>query len=277
MRVALCNEVVRELEFAEQCSLAAALGYQGLEIAPFTLGDEPHTISAQSRNELRRMAEGEGIQITGLHWLLVTPKGLSVTTPDASVREKTLDVMKRLVELCADLGGEVLIHGSPQQRMIAEGDDPVAARSRARELFEVVAESAREAGVVYCIEALNREETNFINSLSEGIELVEEIGNTAFRTMLDTKAVSFMETEPVPVLLDRWLPQGMIAHVHVNDRNLRGPGQGQYQFGPVFAALARNQYAGVVGVEPFDYYPDGRTAAARAIGYIQGILESLKP
>ena len=94
--------------------------------------------------------------------------------------------------------------------------------------------------------------------------------------MLDAKAASLAETEPIPVLLDRWLPEGMIAHIHVNDRNLRAPGQGQDQFLPVFLALARNQYQGVVGVEPFEYYPDGRTAAARSIGYIQGILESLK-
>jgi sugar phosphate isomerase/epimerase len=276
MRVALCNEVVRELEFEEQCGLAAALGYEGLEIAPFTLAEDPHLIPLQRRHELRRMAEDAGLQITGLHWLLVSPKGLSVTSRDTLVRERTLDVMKRLVELCSDLGGEVLIHGSPQQRLIADDDDPVEARDRAVEIFSAVAESAREVGVLYCIEALNQEETNFVNRLSEGITLVEEINNPAFRTMLDTKAASFTETDSVPDLLDRWLPEGMIAHVHVNDRNLRGPGQGQYQFAPVFAALLRNHYEGVIGVEPFEYYPDGRTAAARAIGYIQGILECLE-
>ncbi|MBI4611323.1 MAG: hypothetical protein HY726_20220 [Candidatus Rokubacteria bacterium] len=60
-----------------------------------------------------------------------------------------------------------------------------------------------------------------------------------------------------------------------NDTNRRGPGQGDNRFAPVFAARVRHGYAGVVSVEPFDYDPDGPATAARAIGYIRGILETL--
>jgi D-psicose/D-tagatose/L-ribulose 3-epimerase len=67
----------------------------------------------------------------------------------------------------------------------------------------------------------------------------------------------------------------MIRHIHVNDRNRRGPGQGSDCFAPVFAALRRLDYRGTVGVEPFDYVPDGPGSAARAIGYVRGILEAL--
>ena len=50
---------------------------------------------------------------------------------------------------------------------------------------------------------------------------------------------------------------------------------GYDRFAPVFAALQRNDYIGVVLVEPFDYQPDGQATAARAIGYVRGILEAL--
>jgi D-psicose/D-tagatose/L-ribulose 3-epimerase len=106
--------------------------------------------------------------------------------------------------------------------------------------------------------------------------MVEAIGSPAVKSMLDCSSAGRMEKEPLPALVERWLPQGVIAHVQVNDRNRRGPGQGEQRFAPLFSSLRRNGYAGDVAVEPFDYVPDGPGAAARAIGYIKGILEALE-
>ncbi|HEX2113344.1 MAG TPA: sugar phosphate isomerase/epimerase family protein [Alphaproteobacteria bacterium] len=275
MKIALCNEVLRNMEFAAQCDYAAALGYDGLEVAPFTLSDEPHLLSAEKRAALRRAATDAGIAVTGLHWLLVAPAGLSLNGPDAALRQRTRDVMLRLVELCAELGGTVLVHGSPGQRSVAEGDDKGAAWERARESFAAVAEAASRAGVTYCIEPLSRRETNFINTVEEAARMVRAVGHESFRTMIDTSAASSSESGSVAALLDRWLPSGLIAHVQVNDRNRRGPGEGSDRFGPVFAALQRHGYDRVVAVEPFVYEPDGRACAARSVGYVRGVLEGL--
>ena len=275
MKIALCNEVLRDMEFSAQCDYAAALGYDGLEIAPFTLGELPHFLNSQERAHLRRAAANAGIQITGLHYLLITPKGLSINVRDTSVRERTVDVLRRLIGLCADLGGQVLVHGSPAQRQVPAGDDLVAAWPRARETFVEIAKDAEAAKVRYCIEPLARQQTNFINTVAEAVQLVQAIGSPAVRTMIDTSAATVTETLPLPALLDRWLPTGMIGHMHVNDSNRGGPGQGKDPFAPVFAALVRHQYAGVVSVEPFDYVPNGPGCAARAIGCIRGILEAL--
>lgn len=70
------------------------------------------------------------------------------------------------------------------------------------------------------------------------------------------------------------MPSGHIAHVQINDCNRRGPGQGNDNFAPVFAALQRHRDEGVVAVEPFVLEPDGLATASRAIGYIRGILEA---
>jgi D-psicose/D-tagatose/L-ribulose 3-epimerase len=104
---------------------------------------------------------------------------------------------------------------------------------------------------------------------------VKEVGHRGFRTMVDTSAAGAAESEPVAAVLDRWLPSGLIAHVQVNDRNRRGPGEGDDRFGPVFATLHRHGYDGVVAVEPFVYEPDGAACAARAIGYVRGVLDGL--
>ena len=275
MRIALCNEVIAPMPFPAQCEYAAKLGYDGLEIAPYTLSEEPHRMGSARVAAARAAAEDAGIAVTGLHWLLVKPAGLSISSKDQKTRERTIDVMLALIDTCAELGGKYLVHGSPQQRRVEAGETRVAAMARAQESFAAVAERAQKAGVVYCIEALSAESTPLINTLEEAAQMVRQINSSSVRTMLDCSAAGRMEKEPLGALLERWLPKGVIAHVQVNDRNRRGPGQGEQRFAPVFASLKKHRYEGDVAVEPFDYVPDGPGAAARAIGYIRGILEAL--
>jgi len=275
MKLALCNEVLAHLPLERQCELAAALGYDGLEIAPFTLGDAPHRLAASEIARVRKTVESFGLAVTGLHWLLVAPPGLSVTDPDARIRTRTRDVVAQLIALCAELGGNVLVHGSPKQRGIAPGEDHATALARLRDFLAAAARVAEAHGVVYCIEPLGRAETALVNTVAEAAALVREIGQSSLRTMIDTSAAGATETQSVPELIDEWLPTGVIGHVQVNDPNRRAPGQGAMRFAPIFAALQRNGYDRTVAVEPFDYVPDGAGAAAFAAGYLRGIRESL--
>jgi D-psicose/D-tagatose/L-ribulose 3-epimerase len=275
VRIALCNEVIAPMPFPAQCVYAAKLGYDGLEIAPYTLSDEPHRLGAAQIAAARSAAQDAGIAITGLHWLLLKPAGLSISTRDEAVRKRTIDVMLALIDQCAELGGRYLVHGSPHQRRIDPGETRAAALARAQESFAAVAGRAEKAGVVYCIEALAAEQTPLINTLEEAARIVKQIDSPSIRSMLDCSAAGRMEKQPLAALVDRWLPQGVIAHVQLNDRNRQGPGQGQQKFAPLFAALRKHRYGGDVAVEPFDYVPDGPGAAARAIGYVRGVLEAL--
>ena len=274
MLISLCNEVLRELDFPAQCALAKGLGYDGLELAPFTLSDEPDRLPAATRAELRRIADDHGLAITGLHYLLLAPPGLSITSPDAQVQRRTVDVMRALIGLCADLGGSVLVHGSPTQRRVAPGQSPGEALANAAACFAAIAEDAAAAGVSYCIEALAPPEAELINTIEEAAAIVEQIGSPAVRTMIDACAAARAERAPLPDLIGHWLPTGKIAHVHLNDPNRRGPGQGDLRFGPILEALQRHGYGGICSVEPFVYDPDGPTCAARAIGYLRGLLQA---
>lgn len=274
MKLSLCNEVLGALPFEDQCELAARLGYDGLEIAPFTLAEAPERIVVAEARRLRGIVEATGLSVTGLHWLLVRPVDLSVTSPDAALRRRTFEVVTRLIELCAELGGSVLVHGSPKQRQVGPGETQAIARERLRDFLADAADVAARHGVVYCIEPLSTQETELVNTVAEAAALVREIDRPALRTMIDCSAAGNAERCSVAELLDEWLPTGLIAHIQVNDPNRRAPGQGQMRFGPIFAALARNGYAGTVSVEPFDYVPDGPGAAAFAIGYLRGILDA---
>jgi D-psicose/D-tagatose/L-ribulose 3-epimerase len=274
MRIALCNEVLAGMPLQQQCEYASRLGYDGLEIAPFTLHASPEKISTADAAKIRATVEASGLVVTGLHWLLVKPEGLSLTDPDAAVRARTLEVMMHLIGLCAELGGAILVHGSPKQRQIAPGETQEVALDRLRDALAQVALAAARVGVIYCIEPLSRRETALVNTIAEAAELVRSIDHPNLRTMIDCSAAGLTEADTIPSLIDRWLPTGLIAHIQVNDPNRRGPGQGEMKFAPILAALKRHNYAGAIAVEPFDYSPDGPGVAAFAAGYLRGLMEA---
>lgn len=280
MKFALCNEVLQPLPFEQHCRIAAQLGYHGLEVAPFTLAASPMDITDAQAKLFARIAEDAGLEITGLHWLLVAPAGLSISSEDAALRMRTLGVMIRLVELCVLMGGRYLVHGSPQQRSTPEASSREQALARVTDCFARVAPVAQRHGVTYCIEPLSPRETDVINTVAEAARIVDEVGSPALRTMIDCSAAAQVEADPIPALMEKWIRSGHVAHVQLNDPNRRGPGQGELRFGPILATLARLQregvYRGAVAVEPFDYVPDGPGCAARAIGYLQGIAEALE-
>jgi sugar phosphate isomerase/epimerase len=269
VKLSLCNEVIRELPFDRQCALAAGLGYRGLEVAPFTFGDDAWRMPITKRVEIRRACSDAGIEVSGLHWLLAAPAGLSITSADRNVWQKSVDVLHASVDLCAELGGVYLVHGSPAQRRVSDPSDG----QRAEEAWALAAEAAQKAGVVYCLEPLATPDCNFINTLAEAGDVVRRIDNPAFKTMVDTLAASLMEPEPVADAIRRVMPTGLMAHIQFNDRNKRGPGQGGDKFAPVLRALRETGYDGWIAMEPFVYEPDGATCAARMIGYVQGLLE----
>jgi D-psicose/D-tagatose/L-ribulose 3-epimerase len=274
-RLALCNEVLAPWPFEAQCAYASRLGYRGLEVAPFTLADDPTTITDAQAAGWRAVAADHGLAISGLHWLLVAPQGLSIASPDKTVRSRTLDIMRRLVDLCAQMGGSYLVHGSPAQRNPVAGQSAADALAFASECWIAAGEHAGKAGVAYCIEPLSNDQTVVVNTLAEAMRIVEAAKLPGLATMLDTSSAGRAEDDPVDRLIDRWWPSGKLVHVQLNDRNRRGPGQGSDRFAPILAALVRHGYDGWLAMEPFDYQPDGAGSAAHSIGYVRGLLEAI--
>ncbi len=274
MKLSLCNEVLRPFDFARQCAFAAELGYAGLEVAPFTFGENTYRMPASERAVLKRAARAAGVAVSGLHWLLVAPAGLSITSADRAVWDRTVQVMRRLIDLCAELGGDYLVHGSPAQRRIGDGPDRADAAKRGEAAWAAISDDAARAGVVYCVEPLAAPDADFVNTLDEAAALVRRVAKPALKTMLDTSSAGLTEKMPVADLVRKWMPTGLIAHVQFNDRNRRGPGEGDDKFAPVVRALRDTGYSGWIAMEPFQYKPDGAATAARAIGYVQGLMEA---
>ena len=275
MKLALCNEVLAPLPFEQQCVLARQLGYDGLELAPFTVCDAPQSMTPAQARAVRATAQQHDMAITGLHWLLVKPDGLSITSPDAGVWKRTVDLMQHLCEVCADVGGTYLVHGSPGQRQLWPGQSPADALQRATQAWALAAEAAGRCGVTYCIEPLSSDQTPLINTLEQAAAVVRDVGHPALKTMLDTSSAGRAEQDDIATLIARWMPTGLLAHVQLNDPNRRAPGQGDMRFAPILQALQSQGYSGVVAMEPFVYVPDGPGCAAWSVGYVRGLLEAL--
>ncbi len=276
MKLALCNEVLRHLSFEEQCRTAAALGYQGLEVSPFTLADDPRTLTRADALRLKASAAAHGLAISSLHWLLVQPEGLSLSTTDSALHARTVTFLQQLIDFAAACGADVLVHGSPRQRSPAPGQSVADALARTEAGWAQLAPHAQAAGVLYCIEPLAASETPVMNTLAEAAAVVDRIGSPALRTMLDMSSASLSETVSPAALLNRYVASGHIAHVQLNDRNRRGPGQGETPQAPAIRTLRSLGYTGWLAVEPFDYQPDPLACAAYCAGHVRGLLEATK-
>jgi sugar phosphate isomerase/epimerase len=268
-KFSICNESFEGWPIEKVFQTAAELGYDGVEIAPFTLADSVEEISGERREEIVQAAESAGVEIAGLHWLLIKPPGMYISHPDEAIRRRTRDYLDSLIRLCSDLGGRVLVFGSPKQRNVYEGLTCEQAWDHARETFAHCAETAKEAGVYLCVEALAKRETDFINTIPEAIKMVEEVGQPHFRAMVDIKAISD-DGRPLPEIIEEAAP--FMMHVHANDASGRGPGMGETDFVPVAAALKNIGYHGYVSVEVFDYKPDPVTIARESIEYLRRVF-----
>ncbi|MCS7315967.1 MAG: sugar phosphate isomerase/epimerase family protein [Bryobacterales bacterium] len=264
---ATCNEGFKDWDFAQAAKAIRKAGYEGIELAPFTLAEDATTVPAEKRREYRRIIESEGLTFVGLHWLLVGPKDIHVTTPDRAIRERSWRYVHGLIDLCADLGeGGVMVFGSPKQRSSTGGLSPEEAKKHFVEGLAGLADHAAQRGVTVLVEALSPDQTDVVTSLAEAVEVVQAINHPAIRTMFDThNAVA--ETEPHDVLVDRYFD--LIRHVHVNEMDGRRPGLGDYDFKPVLRVLKRRNYQGWVSLEAFDFSGGPDKVVEESLRYLE--------
>lgn len=266
MKYAICNEMYGDLGFEEVAEEAASLGYDGLEIAPFTLKPDPRELTLDEAGNFAKIAKGYGLEITGLHWLLSKPEGLHISTPDKNIRSKTIDFLKHLVRLNAAMEGDVLVFGSPPSRNIPEEGVFQEYWERARDTFAEMAKEAEKEGGVIALEPLSYLETNFLKTAEETIKMIKEIDSPNCRLHLDVKAMSYEDKSIADIIIDS---KDYLEHFHANDPNLRGPGTGEIDYGPIFKALDKIDYSKWLSIEVFDYNEGARTIAENGIQFLK--------
>jgi sugar phosphate isomerase/epimerase len=270
MKFAVCHEMFEGWDWPRQCKFIADVGYDGIEVAPFMLAPRITDVSTEQRRTLRQQAEDAGIKVIGLHWLLAKTQGLHLTTADSAVRRATAEYVIELGRACADLGGDVLVFGSPLQRNIEPGMSLERAREHAVEVFRAAMPALAERNVRLCLEPLTMSDTNFINTCAEAMRIIEMVGAPNLCLHQDVKAMLGAETEPITEVIAKYAPY--VGHFHVNDTNLLGPGMGETDFAPIFDSLLKTGYSGWVSVEVFDYSPGPETIARESLRYMRETL-----
>ncbi|MEU0228484.1 sugar phosphate isomerase/epimerase [Streptomyces sp. NPDC006284] len=266
MRFALCNELLDDRPLDDAFRFIAETGYEAVELAPYTIAESDGTVTPERAAEAARLAARYGLDFTGLHWLLAGTRDLHVGAADPERRRRTLDHLTHLTRLCADLGGRVLVFGSPGQRSTPPGTLPEENLARAVDTFATWGRTAAELGVTVCLEALPVAETDMLNTTQEVVDVVRAIDSPAVRMVLDVKSMSD-ERVPIPRLVELAAPH--LAYFQANDANRGGPGFGTTDFVPVFQALAAVGYDGDMSVEAFDATPGAETVARRSLTYLR--------
>jgi sugar phosphate isomerase/epimerase len=266
MRYAICNETFEGWDHDRVCRFVSELGYTGLEMAPFTLAARITDVPGSRRKELRKQAEDAGLTILGLHWLLAKTEGLHITSPDQAIRKRTADYLVELARCTRDLGGDLMVFGSPAQRRVPAGHTRAQAADLAADTFGRAMPAIADCGVRLCLEPLAPPEADFLNTCAEAVALLDKVKHPNFVLHLDVRAMSADEA-PVTDLIRTH--KARTGHFHANDPNKRGPGFGAVDFVPIFHALKETGYKGWVSVEVFDYSPDPETIARASIRYMK--------
>lgn len=272
MKFAICNETFQDWPFDRAFAFARECGYTGIEFAPFTIDKNAYNISATQRSELRQSVAKFGLETIGLHWLLAFTEGYYLTSPEADVRRRTAEYLAELARLCRDLGGQVLVLGSPKQRNLLPGVSHADAMRYAADVIQQAMPTFAECETTLAIEPLGPQEGDFLLTAAKGVELVHLVQSPHCRLHLDVKAMS-SEGTPIPEIIRAHASE--MAHFHVNDANRRGPGMGDIDFVPILRTLREVGYAGWVSVEVFDYTPGVESLARDSIQYLQRCVARL--
>ncbi len=272
MKYAICNEMFGDWPMERAFAFASECGYTGVEIAPFTIDTDARNITGAQVTAMRACAEENGLDVIGLHWLLAKTEGFYLTTADAEVRQATADYVKTLARLCRQLGGSVMVFGSPQQRNLLPGVSHEEATKYAVDVLQDAMPVLEENEVTLAIEPLGPAEGDFLTTAAEGAALIEKVGSPYCRLHLDVKAMA-SEEQPIADVIRA--NADLLAHFHANDPNLQGPGFGDVDFVPIFEALGEIDYRGWVSVEVFDYEPGVERLVRESIEYMQATVEKV--
>lgn len=271
IRLGICNELFEGWTLDRTCQAVKQMGYEGIELAPFTLAPLITDLPDWRRREVRQTIEDAGLSTIGLHWLLARTEGFHLTHPDPAVRRATAHYLVSLAEATHDLGGTLMVLGSPKQRNLLPGVDYHQAFDHAAEVLSACMPAIGAVGVTLCLEPLAPSETDFLNSIAQADDLIRRVDNEHLVLHLDVKAMSADPGGSITELIARHARDA--GHFHAQDPgNLRGPGMGETDFGPIVGALVASGYDKWISVEVFDFSAGPEETAYQSLKALQQAL-----
>lgn len=244
MKLALSNIALPAFDHSSLFPAVAALGYQGIEVAPSRVWRD--TVTGPTHVEIetyRRAVEGAGLEVVGLHSLLFGLPDLGIFI-NAATRARTLDYLVHLSKMCRDLGGRTMIFGGGRRRGAVPAEEAwVIGRDFAAELCHRIAPH----GTIFCFEPLGPKDSDFINTVAEAVAMAEAVDSPAMRVQLDAKALAQNDEMNAQTIS---LAVPYLVHAHANELDLGALAEGQGVEHATFGRLLRKAgYDGYVTAE----------------------------
>lgn len=215
-------------------------GYDGVEIPLFN-GEPAHYAKV-----------GRALHDTGLACTAVTvipDKARSPISPDDDDRERATAYLKWAVDCCAAMDAEVLCGPYYQPLGVFSGKGPTAdEKSWAADVHRCVAAYANDANVTLTIEALNRFECYFLNTLKDAVDYAQRVGHPNFKAMFDTFHGNIEEKDPVGCIRDHG---STLGHFHISASDRGTPGRDHVPWTATFHALRNSGYDHWLTIEAF--------------------------
>ncbi|RKL63393.1 sugar phosphate isomerase/epimerase [Thermoanaerobacteraceae bacterium SP2] len=236
---------------------ASEIGYNAVEIHV----NDPLTLNIE---EIMNMCYLNKISVsslgTGLGYVI---DGLSFTDPDVAIREKAVERILSHINVAKKFNAGVII-GSMRGKIL-DINEYKKYENYAIECLKEILEHAEKNNVEIFLEAINRYETNFINNVEEGLEIIKKINSNYLKLHLDT---FHMNIEEPNIEQSIELAGKYLGHLHFADSNRWYPGAGHINFETIIKVLKKMNYGGVIAFECLPL-PTQDEAAVKALEYIR--------
>lgn len=269
MKFSICNDTYTDRDCHQAAQHAASIGYQGLELAPSTIWEDPGSITPQQASKLSSDIHSTGLEIVGFHWLLTGAQDMHLTHPDTKLQDHLVDYVTHLARLCSDMGGKIMVWGSPALRNLEEDWSRDEAEKRAIDALHRICLKLAPLGVSLALEPLAKWETNFWTTADETWTTIEKVDHPNCQLHLDCKAMHD-EDEGMSEIIYRH--KDHFIHFHANDPNLLGPGMGELDLKPVGQTLRDIGYQDWISVETFKPGPGPEEIARQSIEYMKTVF-----
>jgi len=269
MKLSICNEVFSTMDITETFPYVKSFGYDGIEIAPFTIASNVERISMERRREILKKAFENNIEVVGTHWILVCDKNVKLFNESGEANREAVNYLIKVVEFTSDIGGRIVVFGSPKQRNIPSKEVFEKAWNSAVSTFREIGDYAKDRMVTLCIEPLSRDQTNFINNVSEAVKFVTEVGHENVKLILDVRSMCDEKRSFKDIIKEGG---ANLKHFHANDCNGYIPGSGSANYKEIMQGLLEINYSGYLSVEVFDFKPDPETIAIKSLENLRAFL-----
>ncbi len=264
MKIAISNIALDNSKLSEYLKFIKNLGCSGIELAPSIIWPEPVNASLEERKKFKKFVENQGLKIVGFHALLFSRPDLQLFKTSES-RENTVKYLFQMIKLCSDLGGSQLVFGSPKNRILHNREYSECLH-QAKEDFFKLAEFSKKLNIFFCIEPLGKDETEFIQSIEEGGNMVNNINHPNFKLHLDTKAIFATKENPEEKILKF---KNLIQHVHIGDTNLKEPGSINQGHEKIGKALKKINYSNFLSIEIRKPENNIKEVISRSINFVK--------